>query len=311
VHDEEEARLPLPAGDRDLPLMIVDRAFGANGELRYPAVGQDLLSVAGVQSGYEQGVLGDVILVNGAPWPVLDVDAARYRLRLLNASNARRYRIALDPPPPGGSALVQIGSDGGLLVRPRTHDAIDIAPAERFDVVIDFARYPVGAQVTLVNQLDTGRTGQVMRFRVTRRVRDDSHIPDRLATIEALRPDQARTTRDFVFRIGDEHQWMINGRTFDPGRPDATIPLGDVEIWRFTSDFHHPIHLHLTHAQVLSRNGEPPGPFDAGWKDTIDLQPGERVAIIARFTDYPGRYVLHCHNLEHEDMAMMATIEVN
>jgi spore coat protein A len=289
--------------------MITDRAFGADGAMRYPAVDETLLRAPGVLPGYEQGVLGDVILVNGAPWPVTDVAAARYRLRLLNASNARRYRLALDPPPPGGAGLVQIGSDGGLLDRPQAHDAIELAPAERFDVVIDFARYPIGQQVTLVNQLDTGDTGLVMRFRVNRRVRDDSHVPDRLATIEPLRPDRV-TTRDFVFRNGGDHRWTINGREFDPARPETTVRRGDVEIWRFTSDFHHPIHLHLAQAQVLSRNGEPPGPYDAGWKDTVDLRPSERVAIIARFSDYAGRYVLHCHNLEHEDMGMMATYQV-
>jgi spore coat protein A len=309
VHDDEEANLPLPAGDRDLPLMITDRAFGADGAMRYPAVDQTLLRAPGVLPGYEQGVLGDVILVNGAPWPVADVDAAHYRLRLLNASNARRYRLALDPPPPGGAGLVQIGSDGGLLDRPQAHDAIELAPAERFDVVIDFARYPIGQQVTLVNQLDTGDTGLVMRFRVNRRVRDDTHVPNRLTTNEPLRPDRV-TTRDFVFRNAGDHRWTINGREFDPSRPETTVRRGDVEIWRFTSDFHHPIHLHLAQAQVLSRNGEPPGPYDAGWKDTIDLRPSERVAIIARFSDYAGRYVLHCHNLEHEDMGMMATYQV-
>nr|WTB36165.1 multicopper oxidase domain-containing protein [Streptomyces sp. NBC_00830] len=92
--------------------------------------------------------------------------------------------------------------------------------------------------------------------------------------------------------------------------PTPPPRLGALEVWRFTSDFHHPVHLHLAHFQVLSRNGEAPGPYDAGWKDTIDLSPGEAVAIITRFTGYRGRFVFHCHNLEHEDMAMMANLEV-
>lgn len=90
------------------------------------------------------GVLGDVVLVNGAPWPVLATDPARYRLRVLNASNARRYRLQLDPPPPEGAAFAQIGSDGGLLAAPLTYDAIDIAPAERFDIIVDFSHYRPG-----------------------------------------------------------------------------------------------------------------------------------------------------------------------
>jgi spore coat protein A len=82
------------------------------------------------------------------------------------------------------------------------------------------------------------------------------------------------------------------------------------EIWRLTTDFHHSVHIHLVQFLVLSRNGKPPGPCDGGWKDTIDLKPAEEAAVIARFSDYPGRYVMHCHNLEHEDMAMMAIVEV-
>jgi FtsP/CotA-like multicopper oxidase with cupredoxin domain len=86
----------------------------------------------------------------------------------------------------------------------------------------------------------------------------------------------------------------------------ATPRLGTTEIWRFTTDFHHPVHLHLNHFQVLSRNAREPGPFDAGWKDTVDLRPAEAVEVAIRFTDYAGTFMLHCHNLEHEDMAMMA-----
>ncbi|MEU0835954.1 multicopper oxidase family protein [Streptomyces sp. NPDC005969] len=310
VHDDEEEALPLPRGDRDIPLMITDRAFDADGSFRYPATDPTLLHTPGVQPDYVEGVLGDVILVNGAPWPVLEVDAARYRLRILNASNARRYRLELDPQPAGGGALVQIGSDGGLLAAPRAHDAIVLAPAERFDVVVDFSRYRVGDEVTLVNRLGSGTTAAVMRFRIARRATDDSAVPARLSGIERLDPARATATRTFAFRDQGDEGWTINGRPYDPMRADATPRLGALEVWQFTSDFHHPVHLHLSHFQVLSRNGEGPGPYDAGWKDTVDLSPGEAVAIITRFTDYRGRFVFHCHNLEHEDMAMMANFEV-
>jgi spore coat protein A len=143
VRDDEEEALPLPAGDREIPLVVTDRAFAADGSLRYPSLDPSLLHRHGVPRPYRQGVVGDVILVNGTPWPTLEVDAVRYRFRVLNASNTRRYRIALDPPPPDGSGLVQIGSDGGLLERPISHDRIEIAPAERFDIVVDFSSYPV------------------------------------------------------------------------------------------------------------------------------------------------------------------------
>ncbi|MEV7907802.1 multicopper oxidase family protein, partial [Streptomyces anulatus] len=138
IHDQHELSLGLPSGDRDIPVMIMDRSFGADGSLQYPSLDPTLTHTPGVREPYGSGVLGDVILVNGVPWPLAQVPAVRHRLRLLNASNARRYRLVLDPPPPGGKAFVQIGTDGGLLGRPLPHDALELAPAQRFDVVVDF-----------------------------------------------------------------------------------------------------------------------------------------------------------------------------
>ncbi|MFE9453440.1 multicopper oxidase family protein [Streptomyces sp. NPDC006739] len=310
VQDEEEAALPLPRGERDIPLMIADRSFAADGSFRYPALGGGR---PGVTDAYMNGVLGDVILVNGAPWPVLRTERLRYRLRLLNASNARRYRLQLDPAPPGGGGLVQIGGDGGLLERPVTHEALEIAPAERFDVVVDFSRYRPGTAVRLVNRLGSGTTGEVMRFDVSAASgtpADDTAVPERLSTIPALDPAEAVATRTFLFqRQAGSAGWTVNGRPYQPGRPLATARLGTTEVWRFVTDFHHPVHLHLNHFQVVARNGRAPGPYDAGWKDTIDLRPAESAEIVTRFTDHPGRYLLHCHNLEHEDMGMMADFD--
>lgn len=309
VHDDEELALPLPSGPRDIPLMITDRAFAVDGALLYPAVDPTMSHTPGVTTPHVNGVTGDVILVNGVPWPLLEADAAHYRLRFLNASNARNYRVALDPPPPGGGGLVQIGSDGGLLAAPLAHDAIDIVPGQRFDVVVDFARYPAGSTVDLVNLLGTGTTAMVMRVRIGHAVGDEATVPARLATIAPLDPDRAAVTRTFLFQnTGDTEGWTINGYPFDPTRPDATVRLGDIEVWRFVTDFAHPIHLHLNHFQVLSRSNRSPGPYDLGWKDTVDLRPAEAVEIITRFTDHLGRFVFHCHNLEHEDMAMMANL---
>jgi spore coat protein A len=310
IRDSEEDALPLPGGARDIPLVITDRSFAADGSLQYPAVEPTLLVQPGVTDPYMGGVFGDVVLVNGAPWPVLNVAACRYRFRMLNASNARRYRLELSPPPPGGGGLVQIGSDGGLLSRPVRHDGIDIAPAERFDVIIDFSRYRVGQQITVTNAIGTGTAARIMRFRVTGRAADDSTIPDRLATVPAIPPAQAERTRSFLFQNHDKRSWVINGSEFDPAIPAASPPLGATEVWRFTTDFHHSVHIHLIQFLVISRNGKEPGPYDAGWKDTVDLHPAEEAAVITRFTGYRGRYVMHCHNLEHEDMAMMASITV-
>jgi FtsP/CotA-like multicopper oxidase with cupredoxin domain len=312
VHrDDEEDALGLPSGDRDLPIMIMDRSFDAAGQLRYPSLDPELQS-PGVTTAYNAGVLGDVLLVNGAPWPVARVVGARYRLRLLNASNARRYRLRLDA---GAGAsddgFTQIGSDGGLLATPRNLPAIEIAPAERFDVVVDFARYAPGTRVTLVNEFGDGATGIVMAFEVGDRVDDASRVPDRLAEVPKLDPDSAVRTRTMTFRTGDVHGmggWTINGAAFDPARIDAEVRLGTTEIWRLVSDFHHPIHLHLSPFQVIGRGIGGPGEFDAGWKDTVDVRPSEEVTVAIPFDGYPGRYVFHCHNLEHEDMAMMANL---
>jgi FtsP/CotA-like multicopper oxidase with cupredoxin domain len=283
--------------------MITDRAFAADGSFRYPAT-----ETGGVTADYMNGVLGDVILVNGAPWPVLHTDPARYRLRLLNASNARRYRLQLDPQPAGGSALVQISSDGGLLARPVSHDFIDIAPAERVEVVVDFSRYQRGTQVRLVNRLGSEITAEVMRFDIVGTDRsDDSTIPEWLCkNLFGLDPHRAVTTRTFLFRQGKNGVWTINDLPYQPGRPLARPKLGTTEIWRFITEFHHPVHVHLNSMRVLSRNNRGPGQFDIGWKDTIDIRPAEAVEVLTRFTDYTGSYLLHCHNLEHEDMAMMA-----
>jgi spore coat protein A len=314
IRDEVEDRLPLPGGERDVPLMICDRAFGADGSFHYPAIDPTLRDTAGVEKAFMRGVLGDVVLVNGAPWPYLEVSAVRYRLRILNASNARSYRLALDPPPPEGSAFVQVGSDVGLLERPIGHNAIEIAPAERFDVVVDFSAYPVNTKVTLINHFGAGATGQIMRFHVARKGADESAVPSRLARLERLSRSAVAATRRFRFaregRIGTRHTWTINGREFDPDRVDARPRLGTTEIWQIRSNARHPVHLHMAHFQVLSRGGGAPGAYDAGWKDTINLRPGEQAEIIARFAGYRGRFMLHCHNLEHEDMSMMTNVEV-
>ncbi|OBF10389.1 multicopper oxidase family protein [Mycobacterium sp. 852002-10029_SCH5224772] len=303
IHDEEERGVPLPQGHRDIPLMITDRSFAADGSFHYP-----LTEGGEVAAPYMNGVLGDVVLVNGAPWPVLETDPARYRFRILNASNARRYRLRLDPPPPDGPAFTQIGSDGGLLSGPLSHDAIDIAPAERFDIIVDFSRYRRGTRVQLINTLGAQSTTRVMRFDVLGTDRsDESTIPDRLSDgVAPLDRGRAATTRTFLFGQGRAGMWTINNKPYEPGVPVAAPRIDDVEIWRFITDLRHPVHVHLNHFQVLSRNNRPPGRFDHGWKDTIDVAPTEAVEVIVRFTDYRGIYLVHCHNLEHEDMAMMA-----
>ena len=315
ITDNEEEALDLPDGDRDVPLAIMDRAFDSDGQLAYPSIDPTLTHTPGVTAPYEAGVLGDVILVNGRSWPRHEVGTALYRLRILNASNARRYRLRFEVEGAGADLpIVQIGSDHGLLPAPLEHDAIELASAERFDVLIDFRDLDVGSRVRLVNDLGDGGTGIVMRFDVTHAVTDDRTIPRTLSpSFERLRETDATAVRRMVFRsqsIGDAHGWVVNGQPFSPGTTHATIPLGATEVWELAADFHHPVHLHLAPFQVLGRGAGGPGPFDHGWKDTIDLRPAEQARIILRFDGHRGRYVFHCHNLEHEDMMMMANFDI-
>ena len=305
VRDREEDALPLPGGEQEIPLMITDRAFSEDGSFLYPAIDRRMMTSPGVEGPFMEGVFGDVILVNGVPWPMKEVGSARYRFRLLNASNARRYDLALDPPPRDGSSFTQIGSDGGLLASPVEHRSIRIAPAERFDVVVDFSSYAIGTEVTLVNTLGSGPTRDVMRFVVTRKQRDESTVPAKLAELEDLRDSRIAVERQFRFERGRsgslDARWLVNGDPFDPSRIDADPGLGQVERWRFITDVHHPIHVHLDFFQVLGDRR-----WDRGWKDTVDILPTEYVDVLVRFTDFAGKFVLHCHNLEHEDMMMMA-----
>jgi FtsP/CotA-like multicopper oxidase with cupredoxin domain len=310
VRDDIEDALALPHGDRELPLMICDRSFTADGQFAYPAKDPSLLGVPGVRDDWTEGVLGDVMLVNGAPWPVHEVDAARYRLRLLNACNARRLRLTLTAAGGRRLPMVQIGSDGGLLAAPVSHTAVTLSPAERFDVVVDFSTLPVGTEVTMTNALGSGTTRDVFRFRVARPAPDDSVIPQRPAEIEPLRPARDAVRRVFRFTrgsVGGTTGWTINGAAaFDPAGSLADVALGATEVWRFSTDVHHPVHVHLDSFQVLSRGGGDRGRYEAGCKDTVDVRPSETVDVAVKLTDYKGKFVFHCHDLEHEDMAMMA-----
>ncbi|HEY4459772.1 MAG TPA: multicopper oxidase family protein [Pseudonocardiaceae bacterium] len=305
AQDTAEQALPLPQGAHDVPLMILDRAFAADGSFLYPALDPTLRSVPGVQKQSTDGVMGDVILVNGAPWPVMQVDTARYRFRMLNASNARTYQLALD----GAAGFTQIGTDQGLLAAPQPMDTITIAPAQRFDVVIDFSQHQVGDQVTLTNQLGSDSTSAVMRFVVARATSDTSSVPAKLATIDAITPTSSMPQRTMTFHRGAD-DWTINGRIFDPTYSEADVQAGSTELWTITSDFHHPFHIHNSTIRVITRDGQSPGPDDQGWKDTVFVNKGEEVQLAIRFSGYQGRYVFHCHNLEHEDMGMMANFHI-
>ena len=291
IEDDEELSLNLPSGDYEIPMVIQDRSFNADGSFAY--------------SGNQSGELGDTILVNGVVQPYLEVANRKYRFRILNGSNRREYVLALS----NGQPITQIGTDGGLLESPVDLDSIWTSPAYRVDVVIDFSQVPVGQSVILQNLDGSGSTAEIMRFDVVRSEVDTSSLPSRLTTIERLDPAQAVTTRRFTFsrRRGS---WVINGRTYDPNRIDANPKVNTVEIWELTnrSMMNHPVHIHLAQFQVLGSTGNQPEYM--GLKDTFLVRPMQTVRVIGRFANYTGKYVFHCHNLEHEDFAMMGNFEV-
>lgn len=303
VHDEEEDALALPTGRYELPLFLSDRSFAADGSFLYPSVDATLVNTPGVTGAFTAGVLGDVMLVNASPWPRVPVDRASYRLRILNGCNARRLSLRLDPPPADG--IVQIGTEGGLLAAPAAHTDFVLAPAQRLDAIVDFSQYRPGIAVTLHDDFGEGEMGRVLQFVVGSEQAPRFRVPDYLSSFEALDDTRATRTRTFRFRAGGDG-WVINAEPFSPDAVLARPRLGDVEIWELFSDFAHPVHTHLDPFQILGRGIGGPGPHDAGWKDTIDLRPAEQARIAVRFTDYTGKFVFHCHNLEHEDMAMMA-----
>ena len=305
LKEDSEIEGQLPNGPHDVPLVLHDRAFTADGELDY-------------DHDAHHGATGRVMLVNGAPWPVLEVAARKYRFRILNASNATAMRLALSTHHP----LIQIGSDQGLLAAPVVLPTIGLAMAERVEIVVDFSVYPLGTRVVLENRRRDGPLRSIMRFDVVRTARDDSTVPERLSEFEPLRRSQAALTRTFVFGgnptlgVPPGVHWVINGEPFDPLRVDAKPRLGDVELWRFVNRAFvgqamlHPVHTHLAPFQVLSRNGGAPLRQERGWKDTVAIEDGEEVEVVIRWSGHKGRYLLHCHNLEHEDHSMMARVDV-
>lgn len=306
IEDESEAALNLPSGAYDVPLVIQDRAFNADGSFTYADAGNMPVLM--------NGLLADTILVNGAPWPYFQVAARKYRIRLLNGSNARHYMLALD----NGEPLVVIAGDGGLLDAPVPVPVLSLAPAERYEVIIDFSSVPVGGQVVLQNQMGVGDLTRVLRFDVVRVEDDPSTVPSTLRSVERLNPAEAVQTRDWTLNmqmgpgVMGGAPWVINGQLFDAQRIDARPALDSVEIWQFTnpSAMMHPMHIHDVMFQLLDRNGAPPAAHETGWKDTVDVPAGETVRVITRFTDFTGTYVFHCHNLEHEDRMMMAQFQV-
>ncbi len=311
LQDDFELSLNLPSGNYDIPLVIQDRQFNADGSLYYP---QPLTSQV-----IKEGFLGDTILVNGAIQPYFQVANRKYRFRLLNGSNARHYTLTLSPSSSkygSGVNFTQIGTDGGLLPAPVTLSSIALAPAERVEIVIDFSKFAIGTQLTLKNSDGYGSTGDIMRFDIVRQESDPSSLPATLRPFTAIDPSTAKVTRNIDLDFDrSANKWVLNGLPFDPNRVDFKPKLGDIEIWQFNnhSGMLHPMHIHDIMFQVLSggsRYSYGGGTTVSGWKDTVAVDSWGSAKVIMQFSDNLGKYVFHCHKLEHEDQAMMGQFEV-
>ena len=321
VGDEDERSLGLPAGEQDVPLLIQDRRRFAGGSFLYAPTPMDLMA----------GYLGDTVLVNGTPDAQLAVAATLYRFRLLNGSNARVFRIGFED----GRLFQVIAGDGGLLERPVAATALFLGPAERAEILVDFSRDPIGRSVRLVSlPFSGGGSGRgmgagmgmgggssqgaplaLLGLTVGPARPPAGRVPERLVPIVRLDPSRADVRRQFVMAMGMPPlpgAFTINGRSFDPGRVDLRVERGALELWEVVnaSSEPHPFHVHATQFQLVRRSSGPLGPHESGQKDTVLVWPGETVELALRFERYAGLYVLHCHNLEHEDAGMMLNLEV-
>ncbi|MEV7415219.1 multicopper oxidase domain-containing protein [Streptomyces sp. NPDC089919] len=299
--DEVEQALPLPSGQYDIPIQIRDAAFDDAGQLVYK-----MNDFRGRQT----------VLANGKAYPYFQVAARKYRFRIVDSSNLRSFTLQLADH----SEIIQIGSDGGLLTKPFPTNSIPLSPGERADIVIDFSRYPVGSSVVLENTNLGGGTadtlGQVLRFDIVRTASDSSSVPATLRTLPALpTPTAQRTIEMRMDESGaPDAPAYIDNKVYDPNRIDQSVKYGASEVWTIknvNTFLPHNFHMHLVQFRILSRNGQAPGPAEAGLKDTVWLMPGDEVKVQATFDTYKGTYLYHCHLLDHSAMGMMATYKIS
>ncbi len=329
LHDRHEQSLGIPSGNRyDVPLIVRDATFATDGSLVY-------------DDNSESGVYGDVMLVNGVPWPTMTVERRKYRFRILNAAVSRSFEWSLTD---GKSALplTVIGTDAGLMPKPQVVSKLRHGMAERYEIVIDFAKYPDNTRLTMKNTNPKNNIGydtmaNVMQFRVMGDATDTSRnsLPSTLATAECMTfkeadlKKQGVKEREFKF-IRKNGKWTINGETWEDvissgyKHVQADPGEGDIEIWQLTNTsggWFHPVHIHLVDFQVLSRNGTTSQvrAFEKGPKDVVYVGENETVRVAMRFSgpradDHwntpKGRYMMHCHNLVHEDHDMMMQFSV-
>jgi FtsP/CotA-like multicopper oxidase with cupredoxin domain len=295
----------LPSGKFDVPLVFHDRVFNPQGKGYY-----DLFNL--------DGIIGDKYTVNGKIFPFMRVARRKYRFRMLNIGTSRFYNFFLS----NGMTMTQCSHDGNMLPKPLTVKNIRFTVASRVDAIIDFSKLASGTVLYLVNcqeQKDgRGPTGKVLPVALGTKVlkfivdgtldaTDNSRIPTKFFDLPPINRAEAVTERTFVFDRTNGG-WSINGKQFDEHVITASPKLGSAEIWNIVNNsggWMHPIHVHFEEHQIMSRNGRTPPADEIAREDVVWLGHGETVKTFRRFRDYLGRYVTHCHNVIHEDHAMM------
>lgn len=314
IVDEPEQSYPLPNvyGVDDIPVIVQDRRFDDDGTFRYMNLYEDMVV----------GMRGETILVNGTVNPVFEASTRFIRLRLLNASNARTYTFALSDR----RQFYQIASDGGLLSGPVPMTTLELAVAERAEILVElrageevklvneavqsgFPEFP-GAMSQMMRELDA-QNFDILTLRAQSQLADNIVLPESLTSIYRLPEAAATTTRRFQLSMGSGMRsgedrgpgrgnrnggggghgggnFLINGRRMAEDFINETIELNTTEIWELTnnSPMMHPFHVHNGQFQLLDRNGVAPPANEMGWKDTVRVGSGERVRIIMRFTDF-------------------------
>ncbi|MDH3255117.1 MAG: multicopper oxidase domain-containing protein, partial [Acidobacteriota bacterium] len=315
LRDDVETALGLPSGEFEIPAVIQDREFNPDGSFFYPPT-------------IVNAFYGDKVLVNGKVWPYLAVKQGKYRFRFINGSQARNYTLRLENLADPGQIIPfwLIGTDLGLISAPIALDTFHAAPAERFDVVVDFAGLPAGTELVLRNDdQELPRVANVMKLVVGNEPGHTAALPATLRPVTPIPVDEATVTRRFLLeRVAEPcsgQEWLIRsldaaGNVIGEHWDDISeFPiLGETEIWEFEniSNMMHPMHVHLVKFQVVNREDSATGALlplepweDTTWKDTVRVPPDTITRIIARFEDYPGKFSYHCHLLDHEDHEMM------
>ncbi|MFC1665840.1 multicopper oxidase family protein [Pseudomonadota bacterium] len=328
IIDEESGGADLPSeyGIDDIPVLLQDRDFANDGSLQYLNFMPEQMI----------GKHGKTLLVNGALSPVFKAKKPLLRLRMVNASNARFYNLVFNDR----RSFQIIASDGGLLDKPVTLNRLVIAPAERYEILVDLSdRKRVMLQsvggVGNTNHGPMGMMGMDKTFDVLLIDAEKSKsanikTPQELVTYPDWSQVPITANRSFALQMGmggmmggrmgrggmSDGMMRINNQSFDMGRIDFAMKIDSYEIWEISnpSPVIHPFHVHNTQFRVLSRNGNRPYATESGFKDTVVVHPNEFVRILiptGPYADARHPYMYHCHILEHEDGGMMGQFVVD